>query len=105
MPANVPATRNITPEEIGFIIEHGKKLRNAGVIFSQLHAKSVPESIPANHHYRRLIGSTVVLCKCGQFVITLYREEEAFQRDKRKSKHTTQDQRGTCPYCKAAQAA
>jgi hypothetical protein len=90
------AQRNLSYDEILFVIEHGKRLRNAGVVFIQLRVKDIPEAIPANHHYRRLIGSTVVLCSCGQHVITLYREDEAFRKDKRKTKYNQQHQCALC---------
>ncbi len=78
------------------MVEHGKRLRNAGVVFIQLRMKDIPDTLPANHRYRRLVGSTVVMCSCGQLVITLYREDEAFRRDKRKTKYNYRHQCDLC---------
>src|SRR5215468_6270895 len=83
------AQRNVSFEEIAFIIENGRLMRNAGVNFRQLREKDLPDTLPRNHGYRRLIGTTVVLCKCGLFVVTLYREEEAFRKDRRKTKYSS----------------
>ena len=91
--------RNVSFNEINFIIQHGKLLRNAGVSFRQLREKDWPDSLPGNHAYHRLIGTTVVLCKCGLFVVTLYREEEAFRKDKRKTRYNSTTQWVGCPHC------
>lgn len=91
------AQRNVSYAEIVFIVEHGKRLRNTGVVFVQLRMKDVPDTLPPNHPYRRLVGSTVVLCGCGQLVITLYREDDAFRKDKRKTKFN--GQRHQCDLC------
>src|SRR5215813_7977751 len=96
------AQRNVSLDEIAFIIEHGKLMRNAGVSFRQLREKDWPDTLPRNHYYRRLIGTTIVLCKCGSFVVTLYREEEAFRRDQRKARYNSADHWVACPQCRQA---
>ena len=94
------AQRNFSPDEIDFLLEHGCLTRNTGVIFCRLRAKDLPDDLPRNHRYRRLVGSTLILCKCGYFVVTLYREPRAFKDDSCK---TAYSQRGgksiNCPYC------
>lgn len=81
------ARRNISPGDIDFIVANGHRLRRTGVIFCQLRSSNLPDSIPGNHRFRQLVGTTVVLCRCGRFVVTVYREEKAFQRDARKAKY------------------
>ncbi len=93
------AQRNVSLNEILFVVQHGKLVRNAGVNFRQLRAKDWPDNLLGNHPYRRLIGTTVVLCKCGRFVVTLYRENDAFRKDQRKHKYVSTTQAVTCPQC------
>ena len=99
------AQRNVSFNEILFIVEHGKLVRKAGVNFRQLRAKDWPDELHGNHPYRRLIGTTVVLCKCGQYVVTVYREEDAFRKDQRKQKYGAICQVVTCPRCQLVQVA
>lgn len=81
------ARRNISPSDIDFIVANGHRLRRTGVIFCQLRSSNLPDSIPGNHRARQLVGTTVVLCRCGRYVVTVYREAKAFQRDARKAKY------------------
>jgi len=98
------AQRNITEEDITFIILSGHRLRRTGVIFCQLRRKDIPDGTPGNHRYWQLVGTTVVLCRCGRYVITVYREERAFHRDACKSKYRLpQDEQ--CPCCSHIRAA
>lgn len=91
--------RNLSLQEILFVIEYGQLLRNAGASFRQLREKDWPDYLGGNHPYRRLIGTTVVLCKCGLFVVTLYREAEAFRKDRRKARYNAAEQFVACPWC------
>lgn len=93
------AQRNVSFSEILFIVKHGHRTRRTGVIFCQMLAKNMPENIPANDSIQRLVGTTVVLCECGHYVVTLKRGEKSFFKDKRKSKYCAKRQYGTCPYC------
>ncbi|MBC7870508.1 MAG: DUF4258 domain-containing protein [Chitinophagaceae bacterium] len=80
------AQRNLREDEIDFIATYGRRMRRTGAIFCQLLRSDIPDDLPANHSYRRLVGSTVVLSRCGQYVLTVYRDEKAFRRDSRKEK-------------------
>lgn len=82
------AQRNLSDDDIDFIIQHGDRLHRTGVIFCQLRYKNIPAQIPGNHRCHKLVGTTIVLCKCGRCVVTMYREERAFRRDARKAKYT-----------------
>jgi hypothetical protein len=88
------AQRNLSYDDIAFIIQHGSRVHRTGVIFCQLRQKDIPPDTPGNHRHRQLAGTTVVLCKCGHYVITLYRNERAFHRDARKNKYNN-----TVPGC------
>lgn len=95
------AQRNLSPDEIRFIVDYAHRERRAGVIFCQLHWKDLPMDELPRTQLQRLVGSTVVLCKCGHYAITLYRAGEAFKRDRRKPKYNALKdfQRTRCPHC------
>lgn len=81
------AQRNFAYDDINFIVKYGRTMRRTGIVFCQMLQKCVPEVIPANHSYRRLVGATVVTCQCQRWVITLYRNERAFKADAAKAKY------------------
>lgn len=92
--------RNFTIDDVHFIINHGNKMHNAGVAFYQMRDDCIPNNLPGNHHHRRLAGSTVVTCHCGHFVITMYKNKEAFRKDRKKSKLVRGKSRlEGCSYC------
>lgn len=93
------AQRNLSNADIDFIVKHGERLHRTGVVFYQLHAQSIPRDLPGNHRYRRLVGSTVMLCSCEKTIITAYRNRDAFKRDKRKSKYSNKTSYAPCPNC------
>ena len=98
--AHRAAQRNLMDDEIDFMLQFGFLLHNTGVIFCQLRAKDLPDDLPRNHRYRRLVGSTLVLCKCGHYVVTLYRENRAFHSDSCKVRYNLQKSKlVNCPYC------
>lgn len=93
------AQRNVSEEEIYLIVRYGHRVRKAGAIFCQFRRNSV-ESLDAR--LEALIGTTVMLCKCGSSVITLYRNERAFKRDRRKPKYDLSSSAAArCPHCSA----
>ena len=94
------AQRNLSKKDIQFILTNGKRQRGAGVIFCQLHHKNIPNDTPGNHRYRQLVGTTLVLCRCGEFVVTVYREDKAFHKDQCKARYNHNiDQAYSCPNC------
>lgn len=80
------AQRNLSSNEIEFILAQGNRVRRTGVIFCQLRKIDLPDNLPGNSRMRRLVGSTVVLSSCGQIVLTVYRNARAFHKDTRKAK-------------------
>jgi hypothetical protein len=81
------AQRNLSYDEICFILIHGSRQRRSGVIFYCLHRKHLPDELPGNHPYRRLVGTTVIVSRDGSVVVTAYRNEEAYRQDRRKAKY------------------
>ncbi|MCB9452609.1 MAG: hypothetical protein H6672_14320 [Anaerolineaceae bacterium] len=91
---------NLSDDDILFVRKHGYKLPNAGVVFRQLRRDRIPVQLPGSHRYRQLVGTTVVLCPtCESFVITVYRNEAAFGKDKKKRRYNQKRQVLRCPYC------
>lgn len=93
------AQRNVAEHEIYLIVEHGYRVRKAGAIFCQFRRDCIDfDALDAR--IEALIGTTVMLCKCGSSVITLYRDERAFKRDRRKPKYDlTHSAAMRCPAC------
>ncbi|MCB9452608.1 MAG: DUF4258 domain-containing protein [Anaerolineaceae bacterium] len=81
------AQRNLSHDEIQFIIAYGRLERRAGIEFYQLRQKDLPPDLPANDPRHRLVGSTVLLSKNMAQVVTAYRNGRAFRRDRQKSKY------------------
>ena len=79
--------RNLSQEDIDFIVKYGHREKRAGVIFRQLRRKDIPDDKQIQRQYERLIGATVVLCKCNDRIITMYRDERAFKKDQQKKKY------------------
>ncbi len=90
--------RNLSYDEILFVVQYANRIHRAGGLFCQLRNKDMPDNIPGNHPYRRLVGTTVLLCPyCAQQVITAYRNKKAFLRDRQKSKTCSKrNQRCSC---------
>lgn len=92
------AQRNLSSDEIEFILQNAEWDSNTGVIFCTLRRKDMPTT-PYPPGYERLIGATVVLCKCGRHVITLYRDQKAYKRDRAKTKYNLKPDQGLCQHC------
>mgnify|MGYP002713079174 CR=1 FL=1 len=84
------AQRNLKDEEILFIIEHGKPIYKAGVVFFQMWQKRLPNFIKPNDRLANLAGTTVVACCDGEgcyLVITVYRDPKSFKKDRAKKEY------------------
>ena len=87
------AQRNLSYDEICFILTYDKRQRRAGVIFFCLHQKWFPHDLPGSHPYRRLIGTTVIVSRDGKVVVTAYRNEDAHRHNRRKAKYERRTRR------------
>jgi hypothetical protein len=79
--------RNLSEEEVHFIIQHGEMTRRTGVIFFHLRKRDIPPQYTRDQRIGRLIGTTVVVDKECTLVITVYRNDEARKKDRRKTKY------------------
>jgi hypothetical protein len=93
--------RHLSEADLLFVVQHAHRERQTGVIFHQLLRKNIPAELPANDPRRKLEGTTVITCKCGQFVITAYKNPDAFKTDRKKSKYAYRDYFTTCPCCQS----
>jgi hypothetical protein len=94
--------RHLSEADLLFVVQHAHRERQTGVIFYQLLRKNIPAELPANDPRRKLEGTTVITCKCGKFVITAYKNPDAFKVDRKKSKYAYHNQVVTCPCCNEA---
>lgn len=79
--------RNVSDLDVSFIMKNATLTRRAGARFYQLHNKDIPANLPPNDRRWKLVGTTVLTCKCGQMIITVYRNDRAFKKDQRKQKY------------------
>jgi hypothetical protein len=78
---------NLSPDDIAFVYQHGRTLRNAGVLFIQMLRRCMPKDLRANDPRRRLDDVTLLITPDGELVVTIYRNEKAFLQDRKKSRH------------------
>jgi hypothetical protein len=95
------AQRNVSDDDVEFVLRFGHRMRRTGVIYYALREKDLPSDLPGSDPRRRLVGTTVMLCKCGTTVITVYRNQRAFKRDKRKTKYEMNESIPVCACCTA----
>lgn len=67
------AQRNLSPDDVDFILSHGRPNHCAGVVQIHLRHKDVPAATAKQTKYTRLVGSTVVLSRDQTAVITVWR--------------------------------
>jgi hypothetical protein len=77
------AQRNISFEDIVFVLEHGRKLHKAGAVFFFLRRCDIPGQ--RWQRCGRLEGTTVVLSRETATIITVYRNRQGLRRVKRKT--------------------
>jgi hypothetical protein len=83
LPANLPAfsdhsflratQRNLSVEEIDYVVCYGQLFHRAGVEFYFLCRKDLPSTDQGNARYQRLVGTAVVLSRDGRTIITTWR--------------------------------
>jgi hypothetical protein len=97
--------RNISDTDLQFILDYGKRQRRAGVVFCQFRAESIPIDQRRDADITRLEGATVVLCKAGRCVITVYRNRAAFRKDQKKAKYDNRPEAyALCQWCQLSAA-
>jgi len=79
--------RNVNPEEVLYIIQHGQKQHRTGIRYYILRRRDVPYEDRADQRIAQLIGSSVLTDKDGNVIITVRRNADAWKKDRRKTKY------------------
>ena len=79
------AQRNILPEEIDFVLQHGRSAYRTGVRFVFLGKRDLPRGCERTHGH--LVGTTVLQVPGHGWVITAYRNTRASRSIKRLPKN------------------
>jgi hypothetical protein len=84
------AQRNLSDEEVRYVIAYGKKFHRAGTLIYYLRKRDIPEWDRSEPQWMRLAGTAVILSKDGRCVITVWRNRtKGLKRIKRKPKFDT----------------
>ena len=67
------AQRNVSIEQVWFILEHGLEVHRAGAILVTLRRKDIPELFRSKDEFTRLDGATVVLSREAPTIMTIWR--------------------------------
>lgn len=72
------AQRNLSDEEIKYVLLHGQTWHKAGVIIMHLRQKDIPRTNQTDQRCQQLIGATVILSTGNRStVITAYRDRQS----------------------------
>ena len=82
------AQRNLSVNEIGYVITYGKKFHKAGALIYYLRKRDIPGWDCADPQWARLAGTAVIMAKDGRRVITVWRNRsKGLKRIKRKPEY------------------
>lgn len=68
------AQRNISQDDVAFVLEHGQCIHRAGAIFFYLRRRDIAKRFW--DHYARLEGTAVVVTRRTGQILTIYRNRE-----------------------------
>lgn len=90
------AQRNLSAEQLNYVMAHGRKFRQAGALIIYLRKRDIPEWDRPIDRWMRLAGTAVILTRDGRRIITVWRNrQKGLRRIKRKEKHIlTEEQLG-----------
>ncbi len=82
------AQRNVSLEELYYIIDNGRRIHSAGALFIDLRRCDLrPSPTVCRQRLEQLVGATVVLDGHGMVVKTVYRNAEAAKANRCKAKY------------------
>jgi len=70
------AQRNLSPEQVDYVLEHGVEMQRTGVTFYVLRERDVPLGHRRHDRYAKLAGTVLIVARGGT-VITAYRHQDA----------------------------
>ena len=68
------AQRCLSPEDIGYILHHGRRYHAANAIFYFLVGRDIPKS--DRHQMNRLVGTAIIIDKTRSTIITMWRNRQ-----------------------------
>jgi hypothetical protein len=82
------AQRGLSPEDIGYVCDHGRPYYRAGMVHYFLGKKDIPPEDGCNADVQRLVGTTVLMENEDlSLIVTVYRNQNAIRRIRRKPKY------------------
>ena len=76
--------RNLTHQDIDYVLQHGSRIYKAGACFYYLCRKDIPSEDQQEDEITRLEGTAVVLDPEQEMILTVYRNRERGFKDIRK---------------------
>jgi hypothetical protein len=88
--------RNLSPDDIEYVVAYGLQLRRAGAVFSVLRHRDIPGEDRRVARYARLESTVVVQAADSEhpLVLTAYRSDRAYRRVKRKASYGRERRKG-----------
>ncbi len=85
---NRQAQRNLSPDDIDFVLRYGRRYHCAGVMHICLGRRDIPGERELTRRYARLEGTTLVLKATpdGPVLVTAYRNRRSFKQARAKQK-------------------
>ena len=71
------AQRNVSPEDIQYVMRFGTKEHRAGACFFYLGGKDIPVRDRRKDAFKRLEGTTIVLDASQKVIISVYRNRDS----------------------------
>lgn len=83
------AQRNLSDEEVTFVLDHGQSLRSGGALHIFLGRRDMPSDQEGCRRYQHLEGAVLVLNDMGDapVLITVYRNRRGLREIRRKTKY------------------
>lgn len=80
------AQRNLSPQQVAYILKHGIEIQRTGVTFITLRRCDLPRSHCKLNKYAKLEGAVILLSR-DKGLITVYRNRRAFRDIHKKDKY------------------
>jgi len=84
------AQRNISQEDMDFVLRYGQEIHRSGAVFIFLGHKDIPESLARKRSVEKLVGTTILISSDEECIITAYKNRKALREIKRKDKRYIQ---------------
>jgi hypothetical protein len=90
------AQRNLSDDDIAFVLRHGRRLHGAGALHVFLGARDIPNDKEAARRYSRLEGTTLILAHAPDslVLVTVYRNRRGFKAARAKAKYDRRERPG-----------